>query len=57
MKDVDTVFHCATPSPLSNNKQLFHAVNYHGTKTILEAAQEAGVQVQSSKLLHYPKGV
>ncbi|KAI0228821.1 Sterol-4-alpha-carboxylate 3-dehydrogenase, decarboxylating [Lamellibrachia satsuma] len=44
MKNVDTVFHCATPSPLSNNKQLFHTVNYHGTKTILEAAQEAGVQ-------------
>ncbi|KAK2168786.1 hypothetical protein LSH36_14g06003 [Paralvinella palmiformis] len=44
MKDVFVVFHCATPSPLSNNKELFHKVNCHGTKTIIEACKEAGVK-------------
>ena len=51
MKDVDILFNCATPPPLSNNKQLFFTVNYQGTKTILAAAREAGIQVQLSSYL------
>ena len=39
------VFHCATPSPLSNNKDLFYKVNVDGTKTLLEACKESGVNV------------
>lgn len=39
------VFHCATPSPLSNNKDLFYKVNVNGTKTLLEACKESGVNV------------
>ena len=39
------VFHCATPSPLSNNKDLFYKVNVDGTKTLLESCKESGVNV------------
>lgn len=38
------VFHCASPAPSSNNKELFHKVNYLGTKVVIEACREAGVQ-------------
>ncbi|XP_064607875.1 sterol-4-alpha-carboxylate 3-dehydrogenase, decarboxylating-like [Liolophura sinensis] len=43
-KDQDVVFHCASPAPSSNNKQLFYKVNYTGTKTVIEACKEAGVK-------------
>jgi nucleoside-diphosphate-sugar epimerase len=42
---IDVAFHCATPSPLSNNSELFHKVNYEGTLNIIEACKEKGVKV------------
>ncbi|XP_053435804.1 sterol-4-alpha-carboxylate 3-dehydrogenase, decarboxylating [Nycticebus coucang] len=44
LKGVSTVFHCASPSPSSNNKDLFYKVNYLGTKNVIETCREAGVQ-------------
>jgi len=44
LSGADVVFHCATPSPLSNNRELFMKVNYHGTKVIVEACKEARVK-------------
>ncbi|ESO07497.1 hypothetical protein HELRODRAFT_185437 [Helobdella robusta] len=44
MDNVDTVFHCATPSPLSNNKKVFLRVNVDGTKNVLDACFEKGVK-------------
>jgi len=41
---VDIVFHCATPSPLSNNRDLFLKVNYVGTEKIIEVCKEVGVK-------------
>lgn len=38
------VFHCASPSPASNNKKLFYKVNVEGTKKLIEACKEANVQ-------------
>uniref|UniRef100_V9KZ26 Sterol-4-alpha-carboxylate 3-dehydrogenase, decarboxylating n=1 Tax=Callorhinchus milii TaxID=7868 RepID=V9KZ26_CALMI len=43
-QDVSVVFHCASPAPSSDNRELFYKVNYTGTKTIIEACKEAGVQ-------------
>ena len=40
------VFHCASPPPSSNNKQLFMRVNVKGTETLVKACQEAGVKVR-----------
>lgn len=40
---VDIVFHCASPPPSSNNKQLFMHVNVTGTETLIAACQDAGV--------------
>lgn len=45
MIDVETVFHCASPSPASNNKELFYRVNYGGTKNIIKCCRNAGVKV------------
>ncbi|XP_074248430.1 sterol-4-alpha-carboxylate 3-dehydrogenase, decarboxylating isoform X3 [Saimiri boliviensis] len=45
LKGVNTVFHCASPPPSSNNKELFYRVNYSGTKNVIETCKEAGVQV------------
>ena len=42
---VDLVFHCASPPPASNNKDLFMRVNVRGTETLVTACQEAGVKV------------
>ncbi len=50
LRNVELVFHCATPAPLSNNKELFQKVNFHGTKNILECCKEAGVKVRSFPL-------
>nr|XP_055123871.1 sterol-4-alpha-carboxylate 3-dehydrogenase, decarboxylating isoform X1 [Symphalangus syndactylus] len=44
LKGVNTVFHCASPPPSSNNKELFYRVNYIGTKNVIETCKEAGVQ-------------
>jgi len=43
---VDVVFHCASPPPASNNKELFMRVNVQGTETVVAACQEAGVKVE-----------
>ena len=45
---VSVVFHCASPPPSSNNKQLFYAVNVNGTETLIDACKEAGIQVSNS---------
>lgn len=44
VEGVSTVFHCASPSPSSNNKELFYRVNYIGTKSVIETCKQAGVQ-------------
>lgn len=44
LKGVSTVFHCASPPPSSNNKELFYRVNVIGTKNVIETCKEAGVQ-------------
>ena len=48
LEGVDTVYHCASPPPSSDNKQLFMRVNVTGTKTLVEACQDAGVKVRTS---------
>ncbi|XP_006874844.1 PREDICTED: sterol-4-alpha-carboxylate 3-dehydrogenase, decarboxylating [Chrysochloris asiatica] len=44
LKGVSTVFHCASPPPSSDNKELFYRVNYLGTKNVIETCKQAGVQ-------------
>uniref|UniRef100_A0A8C5QAJ7 Sterol-4-alpha-carboxylate 3-dehydrogenase, decarboxylating n=1 Tax=Leptobrachium leishanense TaxID=445787 RepID=A0A8C5QAJ7_9ANUR len=44
MQGVNVVFHCASPAPSSDNRELFYRVNYTGTKTVIEACKEARVQ-------------
>ncbi|XP_073455202.1 sterol-4-alpha-carboxylate 3-dehydrogenase, decarboxylating [Aquarana catesbeiana] len=44
LQGVNTVFHCASPAPSSDNKELFYRVNYTGTRTVIEACKDAGVQ-------------
>ncbi|XP_066496214.1 sterol-4-alpha-carboxylate 3-dehydrogenase, decarboxylating [Tiliqua scincoides] len=44
LQGVTVVFHCASPAPSSNNRELFYKVNYLGTKVVIEACREAGVQ-------------
>ncbi|XP_060612252.2 sterol-4-alpha-carboxylate 3-dehydrogenase, decarboxylating [Anolis sagrei] len=44
LQGVTLVFHCASPAPSSNNRELFYRVNYLGTKAVIEACKEAGVQ-------------
>ncbi|XP_023561144.1 sterol-4-alpha-carboxylate 3-dehydrogenase, decarboxylating isoform X1 [Octodon degus] len=39
-----TVFHCASPSPSSNNKELFYRVNLSGTENVIDTCRKAGVQ-------------
>ena len=39
------MFHTASPSPSSNNRELFYRVNVNGTKVLIEACKEAGVKV------------
>ncbi|XP_062513683.1 sterol-4-alpha-carboxylate 3-dehydrogenase, decarboxylating-like [Corticium candelabrum] len=41
--DVGVVFHCASPPPASNDRALFHRVNYSGTKNLIACCREAGV--------------
>ena len=42
---VACVFHCASPSPLSNNRELFYKVNLEGTKLLISLCKKAGVAV------------
>uniref|UniRef100_H2ZX98 Sterol-4-alpha-carboxylate 3-dehydrogenase, decarboxylating n=1 Tax=Latimeria chalumnae TaxID=7897 RepID=H2ZX98_LATCH len=44
LQGVGVVFHCASPAPSSHDKELFYRVNYVGTKTVIQACKEAGVQ-------------
>ncbi|XP_068441188.1 sterol-4-alpha-carboxylate 3-dehydrogenase, decarboxylating isoform X2 [Clinocottus analis] len=44
VKDVSLVFHCASPAPASDDRRLFERVNIQGTRTVIEACVEAGVQ-------------
>nr|XP_056715527.1 sterol-4-alpha-carboxylate 3-dehydrogenase, decarboxylating [Euleptes europaea] len=44
LQGVTVVFHCASPAPSSDNQELFYKVNYLGTKAVIEACKEAGVQ-------------
>ncbi|XP_003461426.2 sterol-4-alpha-carboxylate 3-dehydrogenase, decarboxylating [Cavia porcellus] len=44
LEGVSTVFHCASPSPSSNNKELFYKVNLSGTRNVIETCKKAGVQ-------------
>ena len=54
METVDCVFHCATASPLSNNKELFYKVNFEGTKNVIAACKESGIKVTiHSNTLHH----
>lgn len=46
MKDVSLVFHCASPAPASDDRRLFERVNIEGTRTVIQACNEAGVQVR-----------
>ena len=46
LRDVSTVFHCASPAPGSDNRALFETVNIQGTRTVIQACAEAGVQVR-----------
>ncbi|XP_026212811.1 sterol-4-alpha-carboxylate 3-dehydrogenase, decarboxylating [Anabas testudineus] len=44
LKDVSLVFHCASPAPGSDNRGLFERVNIQGTRTVIQACLEAGVE-------------
>ncbi|KAM9310547.1 sterol-4-alpha-carboxylate 3-dehydrogenase, decarboxylating [Pholidichthys leucotaenia] len=44
LKDVSLVFHCASPAPSSDDLTLFKRVNIQGTRTVIQACIEAGVQ-------------
>ncbi|XP_037118055.1 sterol-4-alpha-carboxylate 3-dehydrogenase, decarboxylating [Syngnathus acus] len=44
LKSVSLVFHCASPSPASDDRGLFERVNIQGTRTVIQACIEVGVQ-------------
>ncbi|CAL1613443.1 unnamed protein product [Knipowitschia caucasica] len=44
LKDVSLVFHCASPAPASDNRELFERVNIQGTGTVIQACKESGVK-------------
>lgn len=53
LKDVSLVFHCASPAPASDDRELFERVNVQGTYIVIQACKEAGVQVkQGHKMRH-----
>ena len=39
------MFHCASPAPASDDRALFQKVNVDGTRIVIQACQERGVQV------------
>lgn len=45
LKNTLLVFHCASPAPASDDRELFERVNIQGTGTVIQACLEAGVQV------------
>lgn len=45
LKNASLVFHCASPAPASDDRELFNRVNIQGTRTVIQACLEAGVQV------------
>jgi len=49
LQGVSVAFHCASPAPSSDNRELFYKVNVMGTKAVVEACKEAGVQVRAEK--------
>jgi len=51
LHEVEVVFHCATPSPLSSNRKLFYKVNYEGTLNVIEACKEQNVQVNTTVIV------
>jgi len=51
LNEVEVVFHCATPSPLSSNRELFYKVNYEGTMNVIAACKQQNVQVSSFVML------
>ncbi|XP_028815989.1 sterol-4-alpha-carboxylate 3-dehydrogenase, decarboxylating [Denticeps clupeoides] len=44
LRDVSLVFHCASPAPGADDRALFERVNISGTRTVIQACHEAGVQ-------------
>ncbi|KAL8607289.1 hypothetical protein ACOMHN_047620 [Nucella lapillus] len=44
LEGVGCVFHCASPSPLSNNRTLFYKVNVEGTRLLISLCKKAGVK-------------
>lgn len=51
LKDTSLVFHCASPAPGSDDRKLFEKVNIQGTRTVIQACVEAGVQVSQNRFL------
>lgn len=49
LKDVSLVFHCASPAPASDDRRLFERVNIQGTRTVIQACVEVGVQVRQRR--------
>ena len=47
LQGVGTVFHHASPPANCPDKSVFYKVNVDGTKVLLDACKEAGVQVSS----------
>eukprot|EP01137_Pigoraptor_chileana_P000180 Opistho-2@35890 len=43
LQGVDFVIHCASPSPLSDNRALFYKVNVDGTKNLMDWCKESNV--------------
>ncbi|KAJ3588258.1 hypothetical protein NHX12_011852 [Muraenolepis orangiensis] len=44
LKDTPLVFHCASPAPASDDRALFQRVNVQGTRTVIQACTQLGVQ-------------
>ncbi|XP_068596661.1 sterol-4-alpha-carboxylate 3-dehydrogenase, decarboxylating [Brachionichthys hirsutus] len=44
LEAVSLVFHCASPAPACDDRELFKRVNIDGTRTVIQACTEAGVQ-------------
>jgi nucleoside-diphosphate-sugar epimerase len=54
-----TVYHCVAQVPLARDRRLFWSVNCDGTRTLLQAAQDAGVRkviyISSSAVFGIPR--
>lgn len=53
LKNASLVFHCASPAPASDDRELFKRVNIQGTRTVIQACLEAGVQVRHNVSAFY----